>query len=317
MFDQTAAITGASEKMLHAGRAYRKVYVHPANHASYFPGAESMTLKVISNRSTGKLLGAQAVGGAGVDKRIDVLSVAIQSGMTVFDLEEMELAYSPQYGAAKDPVNMAGFVAAGLIRDDHPQIDAETVLAETPFLVDVRTPDEFLTGHIPGAISVPVDELRSRLDELCRAIGSLPSIAKLGNAGNWPRAYSVRKALTPSTWGAGIRLGNCSSRSIEHRLCNSGIAFPKVTCISASAFPAPSGAESFFDWSKIMLPTTVARVPNQTADHVNQRIREETEHRVSQSKEAGPGAISRRLAELDAEWDIDGARSKLMQRRLP
>ena len=126
VFDRTAAITGASEKALQrAGRAYRKVYVHPANHASYFPGAESMTLKVIFDPSTGKLLGAQAVGGAGVDKRIDVLSVAIQAGMTVFDLEEMELAYSPQYGAAKDPVNMAGFVAAGLIRDDHPQIDVE------------------------------------------------------------------------------------------------------------------------------------------------------------------------------------------------
>ena len=152
--------------------------MHPANHASYFPGAESMTLKVIFDPSTGKLLGAQAVGGAGVDKRIDVLSVAIQAGIPVFDLEEMELAYSLQYGAAKDPVNMAGFVAAGLILEDHPQIDAENVLAETPFLVDVRTPDEFTAGHIPGAISVPVDELRSRLVELparsatCRLLSS-------------------------------------------------------------------------------------------------------------------------------------------------
>ena len=152
MFDRTAALTGASEKTLQrANRPYRKVYVHPANHVGYFPGAEGMTLKVIFDPYSGKVLGAQAVGGAGVDKRIDVLAVAIQAGMTVFDLEEMELAYSPQFGAAKDPVNMAGFVAAGLIRDDHPQIDVEVVLAQRPLIVDVRTPEEFAAGHIPGA----------------------------------------------------------------------------------------------------------------------------------------------------------------------
>ena len=97
------------------------------------------------------MLGAQAVGGAGVDKRIDVLAVAIQAGMTVFDLEEMELAYAPQYGSAKDPINMAGFVAGGLLRGDHPQVDVETLLAlpasERPFLLDVRTPQEFARAH--------------------------------------------------------------------------------------------------------------------------------------------------------------------------
>ncbi len=91
-----------------------------------------MTLKLLFDPETGKVLGAQAVGGAGVDKRIDVLAVAIQAGMTVFDLEEMELAYSPQYGSAKDPINMAGFVAGGLLRGDHPQVDVEAVLAAPP-----------------------------------------------------------------------------------------------------------------------------------------------------------------------------------------
>ena len=167
VFDRTAALTGASEKVLRrAGRSYRKVYVHPANHVGYYPGAEGMTLKVIFEPQSGKLLGAQAVGGAGVDKRIDVLSVAIQAGMTVFDLEEMELAYSPQYGAAKDPVNMAGFVAAGLMRDDHPQIDVELVLAQDPYLLDVRTPEEFAGGHLPSAVNIPIDELRGRLSEV-------------------------------------------------------------------------------------------------------------------------------------------------------
>jgi NADPH-dependent 2,4-dienoyl-CoA reductase/sulfur reductase-like enzyme/rhodanese-related sulfurtransferase len=171
VFERTAALTGASEKaLLRAKRPYRKVYVHPTHHASYYPGAEAMTLKLLFDPETGKVLGAQAVGGAGVDKRIDVLAVAIQAGLTVFDLEEMELAYSPQYGSAKDPINMAGFVAGGLLRGEHPQVDVETVLvtpgSERPFLLDVRTPQEFAAGHVPDAVNIPVDELRSRLGEL-------------------------------------------------------------------------------------------------------------------------------------------------------
>ncbi|QGJ69933.1 FAD-dependent pyridine nucleotide-disulfide oxidoreductase [Planctomycetales bacterium 10988] len=167
----TAAMTGPSEKVLQReDRAYRKVYVHPNNHAGYYPGAESMTLKVLFDSESGKLLGAQAVGGQGVDKRIDVLAVAIQAGMTVYDLEEMELAYAPQFGSAKDPINMAGFVAAGLLRGDHPQIDVAAWSAfsedKRPWLLDVRTPEEFSAGHIPGAVNIPIDELRPRLEEL-------------------------------------------------------------------------------------------------------------------------------------------------------
>ena len=105
-----------------------------------------------------------------MDKRIDVLAVAIQAGMTVFDLEEMELAYSPQFGSAKDPINMAGFVAGGLLRCDHPQVDAEAILSvpasECPFLIDVRTSQEFSGGHLPNAVNIPVDDLRSRQGDL-------------------------------------------------------------------------------------------------------------------------------------------------------
>jgi NADPH-dependent 2,4-dienoyl-CoA reductase/sulfur reductase-like enzyme/rhodanese-related sulfurtransferase len=169
VFERTAAMSGASEKTLQrVKRPYRKVYIHPAHHATYYPGAEAMTLKLLFDPANGKILGAQAVGGAGVDKRIDVLAVAIQAGMTVFDLEEMELAYSPQYGSAKDPTNMAGFVAAGLLRGDHPQIDVETAIDEKHFLLDVRTVQEYAAGHIPGAVNIPVDELRVRLAELPR-----------------------------------------------------------------------------------------------------------------------------------------------------
>ena len=173
IFDLTAAMTGSSEKLLRrSNRPFHKIYVHPAHHAGYYPGAKAMVIKLLFEPETGRILGAQAVGSDGVDKRIDILSVAIQAGMTVYDLEEMELAYSPQYGSAKDPINMAGFVASGLLRGDHPQIDVEKLLAmpetERPYLVDVRTPQEFEQGAIPGAINIPVDDLRSRLSELPR-----------------------------------------------------------------------------------------------------------------------------------------------------
>jgi NADPH-dependent 2,4-dienoyl-CoA reductase/sulfur reductase-like enzyme/rhodanese-related sulfurtransferase len=173
VLDRTAAMTGASEKILQRiKRPYRKVYIHPTHHAGYYPGAEAMTLKLLFDPQSGKILGAQAVGGAGVDKRIDVLAVAIQAGMTVFDLEETELAYSPQYGSAKDPINMAGFVAAGLLRGEHPQVDVEQVFdgadGARPLLLDVRTPLEYVTGHIADAVNISVDELRFHVQELPR-----------------------------------------------------------------------------------------------------------------------------------------------------
>lgn len=171
IFECVAAAVGASEKSLkRVGREFRKIYIHPAHHAGYYPGAEGMSLKLLFDPKDGRILGAQGVGGKGVDKRLDVLSVAIQAKMTVFDLEEMELVYAPQFGSAKDPVNMAGFVASGLMRKEHPQRDIEQVLTlpakERPFLLDVRTPTEFAAGAIPGATNIPVDDLRERLAEL-------------------------------------------------------------------------------------------------------------------------------------------------------
>jgi NADPH-dependent 2,4-dienoyl-CoA reductase/sulfur reductase-like enzyme/rhodanese-related sulfurtransferase len=171
LFGKTAAMTGASEKALRrSGRPYRMIYVHPSHHAGYYPGAEGMTLKLLFDPDSGKILGAQGVGGEGVDKRIDVLAVALQAGMTVYDLEEMELAYAPQFGSAKDPVNMAGFVAANWLRGEHPQIDyqawASIPAGEQPVLLDVRTADEFAAGHISGATNIPIDDLRSRLAEV-------------------------------------------------------------------------------------------------------------------------------------------------------
>jgi NADPH-dependent 2,4-dienoyl-CoA reductase/sulfur reductase-like enzyme/rhodanese-related sulfurtransferase len=209
LFDRTAAMTGASEKVLRrANRPFRKVYIHPAHHAGYYPGAEAMTLKLLFEPKSGQVLGAQAVGGAGVDKRIDVLSTAIQAGMTVFDLEEMELAYSPQYGSAKDPINMAGFVAAGLLREEHPQVDVETVLAapasERPFLLDVRTPQEFASGHIPGSVNIPVDELRSRLDEVPRN-QPIAAYCQVGQRGYLATRILMQSGMSAMNIGGGYK----------------------------------------------------------------------------------------------------------------
>ena len=209
VFDRTAAMTGASEKALRrANRPFRKVYVHPTHHAGYYPGAEAMTLKLLFDPETGRVLGAQAVGGAGVDKRIDVLAVAIQAGMTVFDLEEMELAYAPQYGSAKDPINMAGFVAGGLLRGDHPQVDVEAVLAapaaERPFLLDVRTPQEFASGHIPGAVNIPVDDLRSRLGELPRD-RKIAAYCQVGQRGYLATRILRQAGFTAANIGGGYK----------------------------------------------------------------------------------------------------------------
>lgn len=206
-FDHTVAMTGSSEKTLkRLGTNYRKVYVHPAHHAGYYPGAVEMTLKLLFDPQTGKLLGAQGVGGAGVDKRIDVLAVSIQAGMTVFDLEEMELCYAPQFGSAKDPVNMAGFVAAGLVRGDHPQTDWETIAAapDSAFLLDVRTELEFNNGHIPGALNIPVDRLRSRLAELPR---DRPIVAycQVGQRGYLATRILMQSGFNVSNLGGGYK----------------------------------------------------------------------------------------------------------------
>ncbi|MFZ4777322.1 MAG: FAD-dependent oxidoreductase [Terrimicrobiaceae bacterium] len=170
VFDLAVASTGASEKSLvRAGVTdYDKVYLHPANHVGYYPGAKPINMKLIFRKSDGRILGAQAVGEAAVDRRIDVIATAIQFGGTVFDLEESELCYAPQFGAAKDPVNFAGMIAANSLRGDVPLADWKQLLPESATLLDVRDPDEFEEGHIPGAINLPLNELRSRLGELPR-----------------------------------------------------------------------------------------------------------------------------------------------------
>ncbi|EHC9868622.1 TPA: FAD-dependent oxidoreductase [Vibrio alginolyticus] len=170
IFDLAVASTGKNEKQLKRENiAYEKVYVHTASHASYYPGAETVSFKMLFDPVTGKILGTQAVGKDGVDKRIDVMAVAQRAGMTVEQLQHLELTYAPPYGSAKDVINQAAFVANNIIKGDATAIhyDEMDSLTEDQLLLDVRNPGELESvGYLEGAINIPVDQLRRRMHEL-------------------------------------------------------------------------------------------------------------------------------------------------------
>lgn len=172
LFTLTAACTGANEHSLRrAAIPCQAIHLHPGSHAGYYPGAEPIALKVLFAPDTGTLLGAQAIGRDGVDKRIDVLATALKAGMTVHDLAELELAYAPPYGSAKDPVNLAGMAAQNVLAGDVALAQWNEVAALNPsttLLLDVRRPDERAQGFIPGSAHIPLDELRERVSELPR-----------------------------------------------------------------------------------------------------------------------------------------------------
>lgn len=176
VFGLTAAMTGASQRQLRAaGIPHHVVHVHPNQHAGYFPGAQQLHL-VVSVGTDGRVLGAHAVGPEGVDKRIDVLATAIRAGMTADDLAELELAYAPPYGSAKDPVNMAGFVAQnvldGTVRLWYPW-ELEEVRASA-LVLDVRSPREHASGHVPGSLNIPHTQVRQRIEEVREAAAGRP-----------------------------------------------------------------------------------------------------------------------------------------------
>ena len=167
VFTRTAAMTGWNERrLIAAGRPHRIVHSHPMNHAGYYPGAEQMALKLIFDPISGEILGAQAVGGSGVDKRIDILATAISAGVTAPELADLELAYAPPFSSAKDPVNMLGYMAENLISGDCDVVEPAELpelMAAGWTLVDVRTTAEHERGAIPGSVNVPLDALRSDL----------------------------------------------------------------------------------------------------------------------------------------------------------
>lgn len=166
VFDLTVAMTGASEKTLaKTNIEFEKLHIHPANHVNYYPGAEQMHIKLLFTKPEGKILGAQIVGSHGVDRRIDILAVAIRAGMTVFDLQELELAYAPPYGSGKDAVNMAGFVASNILEGTMEAVHWDQ-LDETDYILDVRSTGEFNKCNVPSSVNIPVDQIRNRLNEL-------------------------------------------------------------------------------------------------------------------------------------------------------
>lgn len=169
VFDLTVAAAGANAKLLkREGIPYQSSYTHSASHAGYYPGAVPMSIKILFSPDNGQLLGAQVVGFDGVDKRIEMLEQVIQRKGTIYDLTELEQAYAPPYSSAKDPVNMAGYVAENILTKKVEVINWRKIsqLNSDTILVDVRTADEYSLGSIPGAINIPVDELRNRLSEL-------------------------------------------------------------------------------------------------------------------------------------------------------
>jgi NADPH-dependent 2,4-dienoyl-CoA reductase/sulfur reductase-like enzyme/rhodanese-related sulfurtransferase len=190
VFGLIVAATGASEKTLkRVGMAYEKVYLHPGHHVGYYPGAKPIDMKLLFSPQEGRILGAQAVGEEGVEKRMDVIAMALQNRATVFDLEEAELCYAPQFGAAKDPVNLAGMVAANVLRGDAPIIHWDKLAEDEALLLDVREIGEFEAGHVEGALNIPLTQLRDRVHELPKD----QKIAVYCQVGQ--RAYYATRAL--------------------------------------------------------------------------------------------------------------------------
>ncbi len=170
VFDLTVSTTGNNEKILkRLGIDYEVIHIHPSSHAGYYPGAFPIALKLIFDRETGKIFGAQAVGQDGVEKRIDVIATAIKGNLTAEELTELELAYAPPFSSAKDPVNMAGYVASNIMNGDVTTVqwhEIDQIIADGGLLIDVREPIEREMGYIKGSINIPLGEIRDRLSEI-------------------------------------------------------------------------------------------------------------------------------------------------------
>jgi NADPH-dependent 2,4-dienoyl-CoA reductase/sulfur reductase-like enzyme/rhodanese-related sulfurtransferase len=212
LFGATLAWTGTSEKALkkNEDNDYEKIYLYPNSHAGYYPGAVPIAIKMLFRKSNGLLLGAQAIGMDGVDKRISSFASLLQMGATIYDLEESELCYAPPFGSAKDPVNFAGMVAADILRDDMPISHWET--AKNGFILDIREPVELMVENIPGAINIPLGQLRSRLEELPRD-KEINIICRSGQ-----RAYYATRILLQNGFKARTVSGGMLSRTHNNLL---------------------------------------------------------------------------------------------------
>lgn len=215
LFDVTVANTGMREKdLIDSDIDYGVVYAHPNDHVGYYPGATPIFLKLLFDNGSGRVLGAQSVGQKGIERRIDVIAMAIQMGATVFDLEESELCYAPQYGAAKDPVNIVGMIASNVMRGDLHIIHWQDMHKNHGFVLDVRDPDETEGCGFPSDIAIPLNDLRSRLGELPkdRPINVACAVGA--------RAYNATRLLMQHGFNASLLSGGaeawfCISQNLE------------------------------------------------------------------------------------------------------
>jgi NADPH-dependent 2,4-dienoyl-CoA reductase/sulfur reductase-like enzyme/rhodanese-related sulfurtransferase len=209
VFDLQAAATGLNEKTAKRNNLhYQAIHLHPLNHAGYYPGAALMALKLLFEVPGGRILGAQCIGMDGADKRIDVVATAIRAGMTVYDLEQLELCYAPPFGSAKDPINMAGFMGSNILRGLVESVTYDQAeRMENSLFLDVRTNEEFKAGCIPQSIHIPLDELRQRINELPRD-RHLIIICRTGI-----RSYAAYRILKQSGFN---RLSNLSGGYISY-----------------------------------------------------------------------------------------------------
>ena len=218
VFSLTVAVTGVNEKRLRAaGRQYQAIHTHPGSHAGYYPGAERISLKLLFDPGTGEILGAQGVGGTGTDKRIDVLATAITGGIRADELADLELAYAPPFGSAKDPVNQLGYVADNLMTGTTRCIGWDEIDGTDRFVVDVRSPGEHRRGHLEGSVNLPIDELRARHAEIPRGPDGTPvPVAVYCQVGQ--RGHTAARLLTQ----LGYDVVNLDGGWLTHRLAYAG-----------------------------------------------------------------------------------------------
>ena len=208
IFEAAIAQTGTTEKLLtrYGETDFEKIYLYPNSHAGYYPNAKMLAIKVLFRKSDGRLLGAQVLGESGVAERVNAFAMAVQMGCTIYDLEEAELCYAPPFGSAKDPVNFAGMVAADILRGDMPLCQWDST--NHNFLLDVRNPQELAVETVPGAINIPLPQLRARLGELPRD----QEILVICRSGQ--RAYYATRILLQHGFKARTLAGGMLSRSM-------------------------------------------------------------------------------------------------------
>jgi NADPH-dependent 2,4-dienoyl-CoA reductase/sulfur reductase-like enzyme/rhodanese-related sulfurtransferase len=215
VFDLVAATVGWSERRLRAaGRPLRAVHSHPFDHATYYPGATRMAAKLIFDPDDGAILGAQIVGGAGVDKRIDVIAAAMAGGLTADRLADLELAYAPPFSSAKDPVNLLGYMAENVLSGDCDVVEPrelEELVSRGWTLVDVRTPEEHANGAIPGSVNVPIDSLREHLDSL--GTGPFVVYCEVGQRGHTATALMRELGMPARNLDGGYQTWTASGRA--------------------------------------------------------------------------------------------------------